>query len=203
MSRGKLIVIEGLDGSGKSTLSRGIAAKISALYPLVRYAEPGGTPLGERLRGLIKDPSMKMLPTSEALLFAAARAELSARIREDLESGSWVLLDRWVPSSVAYQGYGRELGGEEVEEMNRWATGDLQPDLVLYLRISAAASSQRIKQRGIEKDRIELAGNAFFQRAQQGYEEWVGRTEYARSLDAKLDPNQLVEAAWGQIKEII
>lgn len=196
MQRGKMIVIEGLDGAGKSTLSRSLAIRLAQQHPLARYAEPGGTPLGERLRAIIKDPEGKMLPRSEALLFAAARCELAHKINEDLAAGTWVLLDRWVPSSVAYQGWGREIGAKDILEINHWAIGDLTPDLVLYLKIGPASSRARIQKRGLAKDRIELEAGGFFNRAAQGYDQWVSESPYAHALDAKLSPETLLGQAW-------
>ena len=197
-----MIVIEGLDGAGKSTLSRELAIRLAQIHPLARYAEPGGTPLGERLRALIKDPDSQMLPRSEALLFAAARAELAAKIRTDLERGTWVLLDRWVPSSIAYQGWGREIGAEGISLINGWATEGLEPDLVLYLQISPASSRSRIAKRGLAKDRIELEAGGFFSRAAKGYEQWVEENDYAHALDAKLSPGELANQAWNLVKEL-
>lgn len=202
MQQGKMIVIEGLDGAGKSTLSRELAIRLAQIHPLARYAEPGGTPLGERLRALIKDPDSQMLPRSEALLFAAARAELAAKIRTDLERGTWVLLDRWVPSSIAYQGWGREIGAEGISLINGWATEGLEPDLVLYLQISPASSRSRIAKRGLAKDRIELEAGGFFSRAAKGYEQWVEENDYAHALDAKLSPGELANQAWNLVKEL-
>jgi dTMP kinase len=202
MQPGKMIVIEGLDGAGKSTLSRSLAIRLAKAYPLARYAEPGGTPLGERLRALIKDPDSHMLARSEALLFAAARAELADKIRKDLAEGTWVLLDRWVPSSVAYQGWGREIGAEGISLINDWATEGLTPDLVLYLKISPASSRSRIQKRGLAKDRIELEDGGFFSRAAQGYEQWVDDNDYAHALDAKLSPDQLAQQAWELVREL-
>jgi len=197
-----MIVIEGLDGAGKSTLARSLAGRLAEIHPLARYAEPGGTPLGERLRSLIKDPDNSMLPRSEALLFAAARAELSNRIRQDLDHGTWVLLDRWVPSSVAYQGHGRGLGGEDIVGINEWATQGLHPDLVIYLKVSAQTSRSRVQKRGQDKDRIELEDNGFFQRAARGYDEWVESSPYAHSLEAKLTPSKLADQAWSLVRNL-
>jgi len=200
MAKGKMIVIEGLDGAGKSTLARSLAGRLAEAHPLSRYAEPGGTPLGERLRALIKDPDNHILPRAEAMLFAAARAQLAERIRQDLQQGTWVLLDRWIPSSVAYQGFGRGLGGDDITQINQWATEGLHPDLVIYLRVSAQTSRQRIQKRGLDKDRIEMEASGFFQKAAEGYDHWVEQTPYAHALDAKLPPGQLAEQAWQLVK---
>src|SRR6476620_10673785 len=135
--RGRLITIEGLDGAGKSTLAEGGAAALrdrGVAVELLR--EPGGVVLSERIRALVKDPSLTVDPRAEALLYAAARAQLVAeRLEPLLAAGTWVLLDRFVDSSLAYQGAGRGLGVAAVAAINELATGGLQADRTLLLRL--------------------------------------------------------------------
>jgi dTMP kinase len=138
--RGRLITIEGLDGSGKTTLADGL---VEALRDVARdvllCASPAGVELSERIRALVKDPGLAIDPRAEALLYAAARAQLVAeRVEPALSAGTWVLLDRFVDSSLAYQGVGRGLGIEAVAEINHFATGGLRPDRTLLLRADAA-----------------------------------------------------------------
>src|SRR5918999_4785499 len=138
---GVLITVEGLDGAGKTTVVEGLAA---ALDDVVVLREPGGVELSERIRALVKDPALAVGPRAEALLFAAARAQLVAeRLEPLLSSGRSVLLDRFVDSSLAYQGAGRGLGVEEVRAVNVFATGGLRPDRTLLLRIDPAAGLAR------------------------------------------------------------
>jgi dTMP kinase len=157
--RGLFVTFEGIDRSGKSTQARLLA---DALGPeAVAVREPGGTPVGERVRELLKDPAVEMTPEAEALLFAAARAELVDRvIRPALEEGRVVVSDRFLDSSLAYQGAARGLGMDEVERINRFATGGLTPDLTLLLEIDPGAAAGR----GAEDDRFESEG-AGLQRA--------------------------------------
>jgi len=161
---GRLITVEGLDGAGKSTVVGGLAAALrSRGRDVVVLREPGGVELSERIRALVKDPALHVHPRAEALLYAAARAQLVAEELEPLlAAGRWVLLDRFVDSSLAYQGAGRGLGVEEIRELNAFATGGLAPDCTLLLRIDAAAGLARAAGRAEHPDRLEREAPAFF-----------------------------------------
>ena len=153
---GHFIAVEGADGTGKSTQARLLAERLGALFT----REPGGTPLGERIRALVLDPSGDPpVDRAEALLMAAARAQHVAEVVEPaLAAGRDVVSDRYVASSVAYQGYGRGLGAEAVMAVNRFATDDLRPDLVVLILVDAPVAVRRL---GDHLDRIEQAGDAF------------------------------------------
>ncbi len=153
---GHFIAVEGADGTGKSTQARLLAERLGALFT----REPGGTPLGERIRALVLDPSGDPpVDRAEALLMAAARAQHVAEVVEPaLAAGRDVVSDRYVASSVAYQGYGRGLGAEAIMAVNRFATDDLQPDLVVLILVDAPVAVRRL---GDHLDRIEQAGDAF------------------------------------------
>jgi dTMP kinase len=153
---GRLIAVEGIDGAGKTTLAEGIAA---ALPDVVVLREPGGAVVSERIRELVKDPALEVDPRAEALLYAAARAQLvSEKLLPLLAAGRTVILDRFVDSSLAYQGAGRGLGIDAIAAVNRFATGGLRAELTLYLRVDPAVGAAR---RGGD-DRLEQAGDAFF-----------------------------------------
>ena len=146
MAHGKLITIEGLDGAGKSTLAQ---ALLSALGERVAHVEllrePGGVEVSERIRALVKDPALELAPRAEALLYAAARAQLcEQRLAPLLAEGALVLLDRFVDSSLAYQGAGRGLGVEAVRAINAFATGPIAPERTLLLRIDPAAPKRHL-----------------------------------------------------------
>ena len=164
MTPGRLITVEGLDGAGKTTVVGGLAAALRTRGPEVTVLrEPGGVDLSERIRALVKDPALHMHPRAEALLYAAARAQLVAEeIDPLLAAGRWVLLDRFVDSSLAYQGAGRALGVEQVRALNLFATGGLAPDRTLLLRIDARTGLARAGARGEAADRLELEELAFF-----------------------------------------
>jgi len=164
VDRGRLITVEGLDGAGKTTLARALVAALRERGREVELLrEPGGVALSERIRALVKDPGLEVHPRAEALLYAAARAQLVAQQLEPLlAAGRWVLLDRFVDSSLAYQGAGRALGVKEIRSLNRFATGGLAPDRTLLLRIDARAGLDRAGARGEAADRLEREELAFF-----------------------------------------
>src|SRR5919199_6150068 len=139
---GLFVTFEGIDRSGKTTQARML---VEALGPdALAVREPGGTPLGEQIRALLKDPRGRLGPRAEALLFAAARAELCREvIRPALARGQVVVSDRFLDSSLAYQGDARGLGVEEVLEVNRWATEGLLPDLTILLTIDPHEAARR------------------------------------------------------------
>jgi dTMP kinase len=172
MARGKLITIEGLDGAGKTTLASALLATLHARgveTELLR--EPGGVRAAELIRDLVKDPTLSISPRAEALLYAAARAQLVDEALEPLLArGVTVLLDRFVDSSLAYQGGGRDLGVQPVRAINEFATGGLSPDLTLLLRVSPDVGRQRADQRGEALDRLEQEPDVFFARIADTYD---------------------------------
>jgi dTMP kinase len=161
-----LITVEGIDGAGKTSLVEGLAA---ALPEAVVLREPGGVELSERIRALVKDPSLTVCARAEALLYAAARAQLvDERLRPLLDSGATVLLDRFVDSSLAYQGGGRELGVEWIRSINDFG---IVPDRTILLRLDPAVARARLAHRGEAPDRLELAGDPFFDTIARTYDE--------------------------------
>lgn len=165
---GWLVVLEGGEGAGKSTQLRLLRAAVErAGYDVVVTREPGGTGLGENIRGLLLDPTGQVDERAEALLYAAARAQHAEEvIRPALEKGAVVLCDRYIDSSVAYQGAGRGLGEEQVEQLSRWATADLLPDLVVLLDIDAREGLRRV---GGTTDRLEAAGPRFHETVNEAF----------------------------------
>jgi dTMP kinase len=195
---GLFVTIEGIDRSGKSTQARRLAEALGDDALLVR--EPGGTPAGERIRDLLKDPDVDLDPRAEALLFAAARAELVASvIRPALEAGKVVISDRFLDSSLAYQGHARGLGEAEVRHINAWATAELEPDLTVLLRIDPVAAAERA---GLS-DRFEDEGVELQRRVAEAYDALAGAdpgrwkiVDAARSEDeVAADVLDLVEVA--------
>ena len=198
MDPGKLITIEGIDGAGKSTLVVGLAQALGERGIGVQLLrEPGGVRTAERIRELVSDPDLHIGARAEALLYAAARAQLvSECVAPLLEGGTWVLLDRFVDSSLAYQGAGRGLGIDAVRAVNAFATGGLAPDRTLLLRADPAVRARRQATRGEEADRLERAGDAFYAAAGAAYDE-LAAAEPGRFavLDAAAAPAEVLAAA--------
>jgi dTMP kinase len=186
-----LITVEGLDGAGKSTL----IAELSKALDAVVLREPGGVEVSERIRSLLADPSLEVDPRAEALLYAAARAQLVAeRLRPLLEAGKTVLLDRFVDSSLAYQGAGRGLGVEEIRALNEFGTAGLRPDRTLLLRIDPAAGLARISDR--PADRLEQEDGDFFRAIARAYDELAAaEPERIAVIDASQPPDRVLADA--------
>jgi dTMP kinase len=164
-----LISVEGVDGAGKTTLVAGLAKALEERGPVVVLREPGGAAVSERIRELLTDPALEIDPRAEALLYAAARAQLVAeQLRPLVESGTTVVLDRFVDSSLAYQGAARGLGVEEVRALNAFGTGGLKPDRTLLLRVDPAVARSRISDR--TADRLEREDAGFFAAIADAYE---------------------------------
>ena len=205
MSRGRLITIEGVDGSGKTTLATRLADALRAHGIEVRVLrEPGGVQLAERIRQLVHDPALNIGPRTEALLFAAARAQLVVEALEpSLRAGTWVVLDRFVDSSLAYQGRGRSLGLEAIAEINRFATGGLTPDRTLLLKVLPELGRARARARQNSIDRLEQEHAEFFQAVGAAYEELAAsHPERIRVIDATEPAERVLEAALSQISDL-
>jgi dTMP kinase len=206
VARGRLITIEGLDGAGKSTLARALAEELVARACEVRLLrEPGGVDVSERIRALVQDPALAVSPRTEALLYAAARAQLVEQLLEPLlDEGALVLLDRFVDSSLAYQGAGRALGVEQVRAINLFATGPLTPDRTLLLRISPAAGRARQHERAAAPDRLEREGEDFFLSIAAAYDE-LAREEPGRirAIDASQAPELVLRDALAAIADLL
>jgi dTMP kinase len=160
---GRLIVFEGGEASGKSTQAARLAADLGA----VLTREPGGTTIGKRIRELVLDPgAVAMAPSTEALLMAADRAQHVAEVIEPaLASGQDVVTDRYVPSSLAYQGYGRGMDVDALRRVSAEMAGAVEPDLVVLLEVPASIAAGRLEGR----DRMEAAGDEFHARVADGY----------------------------------
>ena len=192
--RGRLIAVEGIDGAGKTTLAEGLSR---ALPDLVVLREPGGAVVSERIRALVADPALEVSPRAEALLYAAARAELVAtKVVPLLEAGTTVLLDRYVDSSLAYQGAGRELGVGAIAALNAFATGGLAADLTLYLRVPPDVGAARRE----GTDRLERAGEEFFARVVDAYDALAAASDRYVVLDGTLAPDAVLAAALNHLQ---
>ena len=195
------VTFEGIDGSGKSTQVRLLAERLRAEgRDVVETREPGGTALGERIRELILHGD-SMAPWAEAALFAAARAQLVDEvIRPALARGEDVLCDRYIDSSLAYQGLARGLGVERVLELNILATGGLLPDRTVFLRVPLDEAARR---RGSDSDRLEREGSAFVASVDRAYEE-LARIfpERVLAADGTQPPDELATSIRGQLRDL-
>jgi dTMP kinase len=198
-NQGLFISFEGIDGVGKSTqadLMESYLAKRG--LEVVRTLEPGGTELGVEIRHLLLHRKGEVSVRSEALLYAADRAHHVARIiRPALAKGQIVISDRYLDSSVAYQGAGRQLDLTEVRDLSLWAVDNLLPDLTVLLDLDAEAASIRRGQTGAEPDRLEREKISFFEAARETYKKLAAAEPNRFHLvDAAQDP----ESIWKQIQ---
>ena len=194
--RGLFVTFEGIDRSGKTTQAGLLVDALGAEALGVR--EPGGTPAGEKVRELLKDPSVMLSPEAEALLFAAARSELVAEvILPALEAGKVVVSDRFLDSSLAYQGGARGLGIDEVERVNHFAVRGLKPDLTFLLELSPQEAAARAG----ENDRFEEEGAGLQEAVGASYERLI-RTDpdRGRRIDATRSPDEVHELVLASVK---
>src|SRR3954468_2226246 len=206
MATGRLITIEGLDGAGKTTLAAGLTEALAARGVEVELLrEPGGVELSERIRELVKDPALRCDGRAEALLYAAARAQLvDERVRPLLDEGRWVLLDRFVDSSLAYQGAARGLGIDAVAAINAFATGGLHPDRTLLLRVDPAAGRARLAGRGEAPDRLEQEAEPFFAAVAAAYDALAAADpKRIRVLDGEAQPSAVVDEALEAMDDLL
>ncbi len=170
--QGRFITLEGGEGTGKSTNLAYVAALVQAAgHEVAVTREPGGTPLGERIREVLLAPEIEVVPLAELLLmFAARAAHIEAVIRPALASGRWVVSDRFTDSSYAYQSWGRGLPAAAVAQLEELVQQELRPDLTLLLEVPAEVALARQQARG-GADRFEREERRFFERVRQGYRE--------------------------------
>jgi dTMP kinase len=206
VQRGRLITVEGVDGAGKTTLVDALAGAMRARgLEVTVLREPGGVELSERIRALVKDPALAVHPRAEALLYAAARAQLVAeQLEPRLAAGDWVLLDRFVDSSLAYQGAGRELGVDPIRRLNAFATGGLVPDRTLLLRIDPAAGLARAAGRHEDADRLEREALAFFAAVATAYDELAAaEPDRFAVVDAGREPGAVLADALAAVEPLL
>ena len=195
------VTFEGLDGSGKSTQAALLVERLRGKgREVVATREPGGTPVGERVREMLLGGEGELLAWTEAALFAAARSEIVARvIRPALARAADVVCDRYVDSSLAYQGAARGLGVEAVLALNEGATGGLLPDRTFLLLLAPDEAARRL---GPRADRIERAGAEFRTRVDAGYRELAARyPDRIVPLDGTLSPEELGEVIDERLRE--
>lgn len=191
MGRGRYIAFEGLEGCGKSTHVKRLAETLSA----VATREPGGTRIGSMLREILADPENTDIdPRTELLLMTADRAQLMSQVIEPaLAAGQHVVSDRSVYSTLAYQGYGRGLGVDEIKRINEWALQQTLPDIVVWIRIPRDEAERRLAKRNL--DRFEREGADFFARIADGFAEMAAADPTRWILIDGMLPKDDVQAA--------
>ena len=201
--KGKFITFEGIDGSGKTTQINLLEQKLikEGISPLI-LREPGGTRLSERIRQILLDrKNINLSSVAESLLFVAARAQLvSDQIKPALEQGKYVICDRFIDSTVAYQGYGRRLNVEYLEQLNNYATDNIHPDITIILDINPEKAA--LRKQSDTPDRMEDIGIEFFLRVQQGYYEIANRySKRCVIIDGNLSENKVFELVMKEVNK--
>ncbi len=201
---GRFLAFEGPDASGKSTQIALLAARLrSDGVDVLVSREPGGTAVGARIRSLVLDHSdegVVLSPRAEALLMAADRAQHVAEvIRPALDAGRTVLCDRYLGSSIAYQGVGRGLGVEPIERLSLWATEDLVPTLTIVIRVPVELSLERLAAQG-SPDRLESLGAAFVRRVSAGYEDLLTRPATV-GVSGIGSPDEVAMRVWSALTD--
>ncbi len=195
------VTLEGIEGSGKSTLVRRLAGRLGDEAVVTK--EPGGTAIGRAVRQVLLDPASEgMTSVAELLLYFADRAQNVAEVvRPGLAAGRVVFCDRYVESSLAYQGYGRGLPREQILALAELATGGLRPDLIVLIDVPVEVGLQRVTRRG-GHDRLESEKRAFHERVRQGYFELM-EAEPARwlRLDGVPEPERVFDSLWSELAE--
>lgn len=200
MGRGKFITLEGLDGAGKSTHLNWLVARLRAMgRSVVQTREPGGTPLGEKLRALLLSEAMH-LETEALLMFAARREHIAEVIEPALASGEWVVCDRFTDASFAYQGGGRGLDRQKLAQLERWVQGDLQPDLTLLFNVPTDLARQRVVGMNRELDRFEREQAEFFDRVRA---EYLARASASKDRIRVIDATACIDEIQKKLEEII
>jgi dTMP kinase len=205
MPRGRFISLEGNEGCGKSTQTSFLRERLEAAgHRVVLAREPGGTPTGEMIRDLLQHHASgeDIRPRAEVMLFAASRAQLVDNvIRPALERGDWVICDRFVDSSLAYQGFGRGIGLETVLRVNEIAVAECWPDVTFWFDLPVHTALERIAGRGGRPDRFESEERAFHERVAEGYRCLASHfSERFQWVDADRPAEQIAEELWRRLE---
>ncbi len=192
MNRGKFITFEGIDGAGKSSHIAGVCELLARRgIQVISTREPGGTPLGEKLREILLNDSMH-LETETLLMFAARREHIAEVIEPALARGEWVVCDRFTDATYAYQGGGRGLDRHKFAELEHWVHGHLQPDLTLLFDLPFSVARERIALQTRVLDRFEQERADFHERVRQAYlERAAAAGQRIRVIDAGQSPEQI------------
>ena len=197
-----LVAVEGIEGSGKSTLVAALGSRLRERgFDVLLTREPGGTPAGNAIRRIFLDRTVSIEPLAEAFLVNAARAQHVAEVlRPALDAGRIVICDRFTDSTLAYQGYGRGLDLEQLQAVCATATGGVSADLILLLDLPVDVARARLRERAERTDRIEAESDDFHQRVRRGFLE-IAASPRHRVFDAALPPETLADLALAGVEE--
>ena len=207
MKKGLFITFEGPDGSGKTTVSKAVADQLLAEgYQVIYTREPGGSAISEKIRDIILDPAnTEMDPRTEALLYAASRRQhLVDIVLPLIEQGVTVISDRFVDSSIAYQGYGRQIGADEVYAINAFAIENYMPVKTIFLNVSAETGLARIQANRAVLDRLDAESTDFHKRVFDGYQKVIA--QYADRMivvDASRDVDEVIAEVYSIVKGLL
>lgn len=195
---GQFITFEGPEGSGKTTVIHKVYEKLNKEYNVIMTREPGGIKISEAIRRLLLDSDDDMDERTEALLFAAARRQhLVEKIIPQLENGGIVLCDRFVDSSLSYQGYAREIGVKEVQAINEFAIENLYPDLTLYFDVPAEIGLNRIKDNQRNANRLDKEKIEFHHKVTDGYKKLISEyPDRIKVIDATQSLEKVIDDAY-------
>jgi dTMP kinase len=205
-ARGFFLAFEGGEGTGKTTQLRVLSDDLAGRgFEIVVTHEPGDTPVGQRLRELLLDPATSVTAQTEALLYAADRAEHVAHVvAPALARGAIVISDRYLDSSIAYQGYGRGLDIEQVTQTSLWASGGLLPDLTLLLDLDPEVGLRRARGRNGRVDRLEGEALDFHTRVREGFLALAGTAPQRYAVvDASLAPDQVADDVLAAVNQLL
>lgn len=203
--QGFLIVLEGIDGSGKTTLAERLTQALRQQdYQVVLTREPGGTEFGKDVRQLLQHSVVRPIPEAEFLLFSADRAHhIQTIVKPSLQNGAIVISDRMADSSMAYQGYGRGIDRDMITAVNRWALQNIAPHLTLYVKLDWNIALQRIEKNRGELTAFEKEKQEFFERVAQGFDTLFEKRSDVLRLDGTISPDDLFNQAFSVVMKTI
>ena len=201
MAKGLFLVLDGPDGCGKSTQAARLVERLKQKgRGVLHVREPGSTPAGERIRDILLDPNLQFGTPAEVFLFMAARAQLAPRIRSVVDHLDTVVCERWISSTIAYQGVAGGFGAENVAAVGRHAIGDLAPDLLVILDVPPEVGLARVK-RGL--DRMEKKGPEYHRKVREGFLATRGMFPKTAVVDASRQEDEVAKVVWALVEELL
>ncbi len=199
--KGYLISVEGIDGSGKSLFAKNLYNALKEKHDAILTKEPGDTPLGQKLRKILHEEKNNVCDLSEFLLFASDRAQhIKDIIIPNLNSGKIIISDRMADSSLAYQGYGRNLDIEMIKKVNKWAMQNIEPDVIFYIKIDTKTAFERIIKRNEALTSFEKEKTEFWTKVINGFEDIFRNKKNVITLDGTKTPEEILQEALDKLE---